>query len=167
MADPHLPPWQVAEAAAQWRTASGDLPDANVWLALSHTGHPFYAQATAYWEEACAAQTRLWFSRTTMLGLVGLLAQQRVMAGAVLNLPQALAVYQQWLAVPLVGLLPDPLGADQRLQALVGAEPAPLPARLWTDAWLAASAEAAGLRLVTFDTDFERLGLTRLKVLPR
>ena len=167
MAEQPLSAWQVAEAAGAWRTAGGDLPDLNVWLALSHTGHPFYAQATAYWEQACAEQTRLWFCRTTMLGLVRLLAQPRVMDRAVLALPQALAVYHSWLDVPLVGLLPDPLGADQQLEALVGTQAAPLPARLWTDAWLAATAEAAGLRLVTFDADFERLGLSRLLVLQR
>src|SRR5574343_753560 len=99
MAEQPLSAWQVTEAAGAWRTAGGDLPDLNVWLALSHTDHPFYAQATAYWEQACAEQTRLWFCRTTMLGLVRLLAQPRVMDRAVLGLPQALAAYQSWLAV--------------------------------------------------------------------
>jgi len=40
-----------------------------------------------------------------------------------------------------------------------------LPNRLWTDGWLAATAEAAGLRMVTFDQDFERFNLSRLQVL--
>lgn len=37
----------------------------------------------------------------------------------------------------------------------------PLPAHLWADAWLAASAKAAGLRLVTFDADFDRFPFSR------
>ncbi|MFY7913869.1 MAG: PIN domain-containing protein [Rubrivivax sp.] len=41
----------------------------------------------------------------------------------------------------------------------------PLPARLWTDAYLAALARASGLRLVTFDRDFERFGLERCLIL--
>lgn len=31
--------------------------------------------------------------------------------------------------------------------------------------WLGATAEAAGLRMVTFDQDFERFNLSRLQVL--
>ena len=39
------------------------------------------------------------------------------------------------------------------------------PARLWTDAYLAAFAAAGGLRLVTFDKDFARFGeLARLQL---
>ena len=34
-----------------------------------------------------------------------------------------------------------------------------VPPRLWTDAYLAATAQAGGLRLVTLDRDFERFGL--------
>lgn len=40
-----------------------------------------------------------------------------------------------------------------------------LPARLLTDAYLAAFAESAGLRMVTFDKDFERFeGLDCLRL---
>jgi predicted nucleic acid-binding protein len=49
------------------------------------------------------------------------------------------------------------------LRALVDTQP--LPARLWTDAYLAALARASGLRLVTFDRDFERFGLERCLIL--
>jgi len=51
------------------------------------------------------------------------------------------------------------------LQSFLGSDAAPLPSRLWTDACLAATAEAAGLRMVTFDQDFERFKLSRLAVL--
>ena len=50
---------------------------------------------------------------------------------------------------------------DATLPRLIGHEAAPLPPRLWSDAWLAAAAESAGLRLVTLDTDFKRFGLSR------
>jgi len=40
-----------------------------------------------------------------------------------------------------------------------------LPPRLWTDAYLAALSMSAGLRLVTFDRDFERFGLERCLIL--
>ena len=157
--------FKVAEVPASWRLASGDLPDVNVWLALSYAAHPFHARATAYWQEACTSNTPLWFCRSTMLALVRLLAQPKVMGADVLSLPSAMAVYQQWLTTPAVALLPEPLGLEAHVQGLLGADTAPLLNRLWTDAWLAATAEAAGLRMVTFDQDFERFNLSRLQVL--
>lgn len=157
--------WRVAEAAAPWRQASGDLPDVNVWLALSVTRHPFHAQASAYWQAVCEAGTPLWFCRSTMLSLVRLLSQPRVMGDAALSLPAALAVYQQWVDTPDVALLPEPVGVDQQLQSLVGSSAQTLPSRLWTDAFLAATAQAAGLRMVTFDVDFKRFNLSRLHLL--
>jgi len=54
---------------------------------------------------------------------------------------------------------------ETQLQSLLGTDNAPQPSRLWNDALLAATAEAAGLRMVTFDKDFERFNLSRLKVL--
>jgi toxin-antitoxin system PIN domain toxin len=159
--------WRVAEASAGWRLASGDLPDVNVWLALTHTGHPFHAVAASYWQSVCDSGTRLWFCRTTMMALVRLLAQPAVMGPQAMSLPLALAVYRQWLTVPQVHVLPDPPGLEARLQTLVGELSAPLPTRLWTDACLAATADTAGLRMVTFNRDFERFGLSRLALLDR
>jgi uncharacterized protein len=157
--------WRVAEVAAPWRQASGDLPDVNVWLALSLTQHPFHALASAYWRSVCESGTPLWFCRSTMLSLVRLLSQPRVMGAAALSLPAAMAVFQQWVDTPDVALLPEPVGLDEQLQALLGSPAQPLPSRLWTDAFLAATAESAGLRMVTFDADFKRFKLTRLHLL--
>ena len=157
--------WRVAEASAGWRRASGDLPDVNVWLALTHAGHPFHEPAARYWQNACDEGTALWFCRSTMMSLVRLLVQTAVMSDQVMSLPQALAVYQQWQAVPHVGLLPDPSELDATLQTMVGSLAVPLLARLWPDVCLAATAEAAGLRMVTFDRDFERFDLSRLELL--
>jgi toxin-antitoxin system PIN domain toxin len=157
--------FKVAEVPVSWRLATGDLPDVNVWLALSYKAHPFHARATAYWQGACDAHTPLWFCRSTMLGLVRLLSQPKLMGADVLSLPAAMAVYQQWIETPAVGLLPEPLGLETQLQSLLGTDSAPLPSRLWNDALLAATAEAAGLRMVTFDKDFERFNLSRLEVL--
>ena len=48
----------------------------------------------------------------------------------------------------------------------MGMASAPLAAHWWTDLCFAATAEAAGLRMLTFDRDFERFGLERCLVLP-
>ena len=141
-------------------TTAGDLPDVNVWLALAVQEHPHHRAALAYWQGA--AQTRAWFCRITMLGLVRLLTQPRVMGRGALAAHEALAVHDRWMALPEVGLHPEPPGCDDVLREL--ATPA-LPARMLTDTYLAAFAMAAGLRLVSFDTDFLRFeSLTCLRL---
>jgi len=160
------PSWRLAEATPGWRLSSGDFLDVNVWLILSYRSHEFHPVATRYWQSACDSGTPLWFSRSTMMGLVRLLVQPRLMGRDVMTIHQALDVYRQWLETPQVALLPDPPGFDEALTRLAGSASTPLPTHMWTDLCFAATAEAAGLRMVTFDRDFERLGLARCLVLP-
>jgi toxin-antitoxin system PIN domain toxin len=152
-------------ARPRWGAAlAGDLPDLNVWLALVVAEHPHHATARRYWEQqqtAPALGTRLWFCRSTMLGLVRLLSQPRLMGEGALDLPSAWAVYQAPRQAEGVGFVPDEEAADPLLRRWLATGDSPLPARPWTDAWLAATAEAAGLRLVSFDADFARFPLTR------
>jgi predicted nucleic acid-binding protein len=158
--------WRVAEATPSWRLSSGDFLDVNVWLILSYRSHEFHAVASRYWHSACESGTPLWFSRVTMMGLVRLLVQPRVMGTDVMTIHQALDVYRKWLDIPQVSFLPETLGFDEALVRLMGSASAPLPSRLWTNLCFAATAEAAGLRMVTFDRDYERFGLKRCLVLP-
>ncbi len=160
-----LSSWRVAEASAHWRAASGDLPDVNVWLALCSAAHPFHAKAMQYWQSACETATPLWFCRTTMMGMVRLLAQPKVMGPNVLSLSQAMGLYRQWLATPGVELWLESPGLDATLAHLLARSAQAWPVHLWTDLCLAATAEAAGLRLVSFDRDFERFGLGQCLVL--
>ena len=159
--------WGVADASANWRLAPGDLPDVNVWVGLCSAAHPFHAAAMRYWQSACEAGTPLWFCRTTMMGLVRVLSEPRAMGPNVLNLTQAMTLYRQWLDTPAVGLLADPPGLDDAIEQLLGCRGQPQPVRLWTDLGLAATAQSAGLRMVTFDRDFERFGLERCLILQR
>jgi toxin-antitoxin system PIN domain toxin len=140
--------------------AAGDLPDVNVWLALAIAEHPHHAAALAYWQQSAAPS--LWFCRVTMLGLVRLLTQPRLMGSAALSAPAALAAYDQFAALPEVALRAEPASCEAEMRRIVQAD---LPARLLTDAYLAAFAMAADLRLVTFDRDFERFdGLKSLRL---
>ena len=153
-------------------TVSGDLPDINVWLALAVQEHPHHASAKKYWEVVQAkpaGQRKLWFCRVTMLGLVRLLSQPKVMGQGVLNLVQAMALYQQFRDVAGVDLLTEPKQCDSVLHTLISANSAgqPLPTRLWTDAYLAAVAQSSGARLVSFDQDFNRFDLASCLVLQK
>ena len=155
---------EVAEPQPVWAGIAGDdLPDVNVWLALAVSDHPHHGAARGYWENAAAP--RLWFCRVTMLALVRLLCQPRVMGEAALDLAQAFEVYRRFTALPEIGFRAEPEGCESGLEAMASALAPPLPARLLTDAYLAAFAISAGLRLITFDRDFDRFaGLDCLRL---
>ncbi len=67
---------------------------------------------------------------------------------------QALEAYQLVRQQSRVGLMQDPLELETTWMKL--AVHAPWPPRMWPDAYLAAFAMAASLRLVSFDRDFSR-----------
>jgi uncharacterized protein len=171
-------PLSVRDSAAlgawgnAWGIPRGDLPDINVWLALAVQEHPQHAAALRYWDGVQAdmqttpnvAPQKIYFCRIAMLGLVRLLCQPKVVGEGALSLPRAWSVYQSFRALPIIDLLADPPDCDTQIQALLTAQGA-LPARLWTDAYLAALAQSSGARLVTFDRDFERFNLPRCMVL--
>jgi len=142
--------------------SQGDLPDVNVWLALTVQQHPHHDAAQAYWHGEAAQ--RLWFCRVTMLGLVRLLTQPKLMGPDALDALTVLAAYDRFVGLPEVGLYSEPLGCDTELRRLTAAG---LPARWMTDAYLAAFATSANLRLVSFDSDFVRFaGLQLLRLEP-
>ena len=146
--------------SAPGKPLAGDLPDLNVWLAMAVKQHPHHDAAVAYWKEL--AGKRVWFCRVTMLGMVRLLSQPKVMGEQALNLAQALAAYQRFASLPEIGIHAEPADCARQLQRRLSTD---LPARLLTDAYLAAFAESAGLRMVTFDKDFERFeGLECLRL---
>ena len=133
---------------------AGDLLDVNVWLALAAPSHIHHAAARDYWMQP--RLPRIWFNRVTMLGLVRLLCEPKVMAEAKLSLARALDVYEHFANLPEVGFMNEPAecGGLFAAAARVGGR----SPRLLTDLYLACFAQAGRLRVVTFDRDFERLG---------
>lgn len=158
-------PWPLPATA----TATADLPDVNVWLALAVQEHPHHTLARDYWSSAVLAsatdaQPRAWFCRTTMLGLVRRLCQPKVVGTGARHLAAALGLYRSWRAAPRIGLLADPASTETDLGVLLtSTQP---PARLWADAYLAVLARSSGLRRVSFDRDFAHFGLARCLILP-
>lgn len=152
-----------------WRKERGDLPDINVWLALVQPDHIHHASAQGYWQETMLRLTqdeasesatlqaeKLYFCRTTMLGLVRVLCQSERAKGRQVEMHQAMAAYQRFMDLEEVAFLQEPwLGVDASLTTLLTVHPK-LPLRLSTDVYLAALAQATGLRLVSFDRDYRR-----------
>jgi len=126
------------------------FPDLNIWLALSDIGNSHNAIAWA-WLNGLDPNDRLIFSRYTQLGLLRLLTNKAVMGDQTLNLGQAWAVYDEWLADPRVEFYPEPSGVEESFRAAT--KPfAAQPASKWVgDCWLLAFARATQSRLVTFD----------------
>jgi toxin-antitoxin system PIN domain toxin len=145
---------RAAEPPAPGYLSAGDLPDLNVWLALSVDNHVHHERARRYWREEGARAAAIHFCRLTMLGLLRLLTQPKLMGAATCSPADAVRRYQALRTLPEVRLASEPTGCEETLLAYVRA-PGFVP-RLWTDAYLAAFARGAGLRLVTFDADFAR-----------
>ena len=143
------------------RPPSSDLPDVNVWLALSDTRHAQHAAAREYWNKQRA--TQVVFCRVTMLGLLRISSNAKAMHGQQFSNAEAWAIYQTYRGMPDCELRPDPPHLETAFAALT--LDASLPHRLWTDAYLAAFAIAGAIRLVSFDGDFQRFpGLDLLQL---
>jgi uncharacterized protein len=138
-------------AGAATTATAGDLLDVNVWLALAIEEHPHHRVAADYWAKSAGA-ARL-FCRVSAMSLVRLLMHPKLMADRPLSLPKAWGLYRSFAALPGVAMLQEPEQLDADLGALVARK---LPSRLLTDAYFAALAGLAQVRLVTFDRDFER-----------
>ncbi len=136
-----------------------DLPDVNVWLALLNSQHPHHSAAKAYWN--VAAGQRIAFCRVTMLGLLRLSTNKTVMGGAPYTTLQAWQAYQAVIDLPEISFIAEPPGIEVAMQKLTHLTRSGAPD--WTDAYLAALASLAGLRMVSFDKGFKQYrGLTLL-----
>jgi uncharacterized protein len=141
---------------------SVDLPDANVWLALTVAVHPGHDRALRYWREETL--DRVAFCRLTALGLLRLSTTAAAMGGVPLRSEQAWRTYVALRDLPEVDLRFETESCESVMAGWV--EAGIVTARTWTHAYLAAFAISSGLRLVTFDADFSRyveLDLLRLE----
>jgi toxin-antitoxin system PIN domain toxin len=121
--------------------------DTNVWLALVWERHS-HAELARKWFTQCEDE-RFLFCRFTQLALLRLLTTNAVMGEQVRSMTGAWEVYDRCCADERIALLPEPDGLDPRFRALAKSrQPSP---NVWADAYLAAFASAAGLKLVTFD----------------
>lgn len=133
--------------------SNGDLPDANVWLALTTAGHVHHGAAQAW--AAGQSSGPLVFCRVTQMALLRLLTTPAVMGTAVCSQKEAWQIYDGALARPGSHFLSEPPTLEQVWRARAGLDqPAP---KLWTDFYLAAFAHGHGLRLVTFHQGFRQL----------
>ncbi|MGH9739501.1 MAG: TA system VapC family ribonuclease toxin [Candidatus Acidiferrales bacterium] len=131
------------------------FPDINVWVALVYRGHQHHSIAAAWFEKLASVQSV--FCRVTQLGFLRLVTNAAVMGAEVKSERYAWDLYDQ-------------LRDDNRVSFYSEAEPDRIDAALrtltasrgvashqWPDAYLAAFAASADLKLVTFDRGLGRL----------
>jgi|SRR5579883_986156 len=131
---------------------SSCLVDINVWIALSISTHTHH-QAAALWFGRI--ESAAYFCRTSQLGFLRLLTNQHVMGVDVRTQREAWNAYDNLLSDPLVGFISEPAAAERIFRDLTQN---PVSAtKTWTDAYLAAVAVAAGLKIVTLDQSFRKV----------
>ena len=85
------------------------------------------------------------------------------MGGAPYTTLQAWQAYQGVIDLPEISFIAEPLGIEVAMQKLTHSPRSGTPD--WTDAYLAALAGLAGLRMVSFDKGFKQYsGLTLLEL---
>ena len=130
-----------------------DLVDSNVWVALAFESHEHHSVARA-WLDGVVPPERACFCRMTQNSFLRLATSVRFFREEALTNRAALAAYRALRGDQRVAWAAEPAGIEEPWWLLADRDqPAP---RAWMDAYLAAFAIRAGLRLVTFDEGFQR-----------
>ena len=123
--------------------------DINVWLALTWDRHPQHVPASLWYGSIDDAA--LLFCRFTMLGLLRLLTNQKVMGDSATSLAGALQLYDRWAEDPRVELVAEPRGAETLFRRAIAPFALQTATKTVADCYLIGFAEAAGAHVVTFD----------------
>ncbi len=137
------------------------LPDVNIWIAVAAEGHVHHVPARDWFTAQSDASVA--FCRITQMGLLRLLTNSNVMGRTPRTIVQAWEVFAQLSADRRLIFASEPdhvESAWRQLMTQAGVGPSS-----WTDAYLAAFAEAHAYSLVTFDTGFQRWHALKLTLL--
>ncbi len=124
-----------------------NFPDVNVWVALIWKDHVDSARAQAWFEKASDEQ--FCFCRFTQISVLRLLTTRSVMADDVETMASAWKLWDRVTADDRIVFLSEPKGLERPFRK-ASQLPSSSP-KVWSDAYLLGFAEAAGLKLVTFD----------------
>lgn len=138
------------------------IADVNVILPLILDQHTHRKTAAAWWSKQPDASVG--FTLPVRMAILRLLTNRTLMGSGVLDAGQAWQILGELTNDARAVVRHDlPAGLDALWLTFVrGRAPSP---NLWTDAWLAAYAEADGAEMVTFDQGFRSFPLSHLRLL--
>lgn len=138
------------------------IADANVLLPLLTEGHAHQAPAADWWSACGDGDVGL--GLLVRMALLRLLSNARVMGSSVLRPAQAWKAVQSLADDPRIEVVAQvpPTHAGLWYDNVARREPSP---DLWTDAWLAALAQAHDCEMVTFDRGFRAFSKLKLRLL--
>ena len=137
------------------------LLDINFWLALTFQSHAHHPSAAAWMQSAQPASCC--FCRVTQMGFLRLSTNRKAFPHDALTMEQAWRVYDRLLGDDRVAFAEEPRGMEMSWRALT--QTRSFSTHVWTDAYLAAFAQAANFEIVTFDKDFANFGNLRHVIL--
>jgi toxin-antitoxin system PIN domain toxin len=138
------------------------LVDVNVVFAILVENHAHHDAAWRWWSKR--EEKSVVLSLPVRLGILRLLTNKMAMEGSPVSPEEALEAWDRFEADPRTLSLPDPQQAHEiHLRRFVKGRPA--SPNLWTDAWLAALAEASAIGLTSFDAGFRSFGLRDFELL--
>ena len=142
----------------------GILFDANVWVALTFSAHPFHARARKVFAETDSRNPAI-FCRATEMSFLRLFTTP-VLLNAYgcpdITNRDAIGFLRRYRGLSRVGFLDEPAGAQGKWLEFAEVESA--SPKMWMDAYLAAFAISGNLSFISTDGDFRRFEERGLKL---
>jgi toxin-antitoxin system PIN domain toxin len=138
------------------------LADVNVVFAILVENHAHHATAWRWWQKREEKTVAL--SLPVRLGTLRLLTNKTAMEESPVSPNEALNAWETFEGDPRTIWLPEPKETHEvHFRRFVKERPS--SPNLWTDAWLAALAEAAAIGLTSFDSGFRSFGMRDFELL--
>lgn len=138
-----------------------NLPDINFWIAVSFQAHVHHGSAKAWMQQAGKQSCCL--CRVTQMGFLRLITNPKVLRGDAVSMAQAWRAFDELISDERVAFAEEPGGIEDAWRSLTQLQTS--SQNVWSDAYLAAFAQAAAFEVVTFDRGFTQYKNVRVTVL--
>lgn len=137
------------------------LLDVNVWVALAFDRHVHHAAAKSWYN---SSQDTCCFCRWTQQGFLRLSTNPAALPELAVSLKQAWGLYDTMMDDARIAFADEPQELETHWRA--STQRRSFSPKVWSDAYLAAFANAASLELVTFDKGLRQYRGAKVILLP-
>lgn len=138
-----------------------NLPDVNFWIALSFQIHVHHGSAKTWMQQAVSQSCC--FCRITQMGFLRLATNPKVLRADAVSMAEAWQAFDELISDERVVFGDEPEGIEAAWRGLT--QRRAFSPNVWSDAYLAAFAQAADFEVVTFDKGFTQYKDVRVTVL--